>query len=182
MDKGRPQSARWKRRGLWTGLFPASVLVIYGILFAVMPDKASMALKSSGHVFLNIIVPLCLVFILMLVLNLFLKPAHTVKFLGKGVGIKGIILTATAGIISIGPIYAWYPLLKELQEKGVGDPLIAIFLGNRPVKPFLLPIMIAYFGWTYVLILTVFTILGSLGVGYSVGALVKEKTSLSFHV
>jgi len=82
----------------------------------------------------------------------------------RGVGIKGIILTATAGIISIGPIYAWYPLLKELREKGVGDPLIAIFLGNGAVKPFLLPMMIAYFGWTYVLILTVFTILGSLGV------------------
>jgi len=182
LDKDRPQSARWKRRVLWTGFFPASMLVVYGILFAVMPDKALMALRSSGHVFLNISVPLFLVFILMLVLNLFLKRAYTAKFIGKGVGIKGIILTATAGIISIGPIYAWYPLLKELREKGVGDPLIAIFLGNRAVKPFLLPIMIAYFGWTYVLILTVFTILGSLGVGYCVGALVKEKSSLSFHV
>jgi uncharacterized membrane protein YraQ (UPF0718 family) len=158
------------------------MLVVYGILFAVMPDKASMALRSSGHVFLNISVPLFVVFILMLVLNLFLKRAQTAKFIGKGVGIKGIILTATAGIISIGPIYAWYPLLKELREKGVGNTLIAIFLGSRAVKPFLLPIMIAYFGWTYVLILTVFTILGSLGVGYCVGALVKEKTSLSFHV
>jgi len=182
LDKDRAQSARWKRRVLQMAFFPASVLVIYGILFGAMPDKASIALRSSGKIFLNIIFPLCLVFVLMLVLNLFLRPAHTAKFLGKGVGIKGIILTAIAGIISIGPIYAWYPLLKELREKGVGNPLIAIFLGNRAVKPFLLPIMIAYFGWTYVLILTVFTILGSLGVGYSVGTLVKDKTSLSFDV
>ena len=181
MDKDRPQSARWKRRVFRTGFFPASMLVVYGILFAVMPDKASMALRSSGHVFLNIIVPLFLVFILMLVLNLFLKRAFIAKFIGKGVGIKGIILTAAAGIISIGPIYAWYPLLKELREKGVGNTLIAIFLSNRAVKPFLLPVMIAYFGWTYVAILTVFTILGSLGVGICVGALAKEKTSLSFH-
>jgi uncharacterized membrane protein YraQ (UPF0718 family) len=181
LDKDRPQSAGWKSGVLRTGSFPASVLLVYSILFAVMPDEALMALRSSGHVFLNISVPLCLVFILMLVLNLFLKRAYIAKFIGKGVGVKGIILTAAAGIISIGPIYAWYPLLKELRERGVGDTLIAIFLSNRAVKPFLLPVMIAYFGWTYVLTLTVFTILGSLGVGYCVGTLVKENASLSFH-
>lgn len=158
-------------------LFPASVLAIYGTLFAVMPDKALMALRSSGHVFLNIIVPLCLVFILMFVLNLFLKPAHVAGFLGKGAGIKGIMLSTVAGIISTGPIYAWYPLLRELREQGAGNFLIAIFLNNRALKPLLLPVMVSYFGWTYVLTLTVFTILGSLPVGYAVDAVAKEKTS-----
>jgi len=151
------------------------VFAIYGILFAIKPDKASMALRSSGSIFLNLIVPLCFVLILMLALNLFLKPAHIARFLGRGAGIKGIILSTTAGIVSMGPIYAWYPMLRELREKGAGSSMIAIFLGNRAVKPFLLPIMISYFGLTYVLILTVFTILGSLAVGYSVGALVAEK-------
>jgi len=75
----------------------------------------------------------------------------------------------------MGPIYAWYPMLKVLREKGAKNSLIAIFLGNRAVKPFLLPMMISYFGWIYVLILTVFTIFGSLVVGYFVDALVKEK-------
>jgi uncharacterized membrane protein YraQ (UPF0718 family) len=139
-----------------------------------MPDKTSTALRSSGKVFLNIIMPLCLVFVLMMVLNLFLKPAYITKFLGKKAGIKGILLSATAGIISAGPIYAWYPMLKALREKGTDNPFIAIFLYNRAVKPFLLPIMISYFGWIYVLILTVFTIFGSIGVGYCVGLLVKE--------
>lgn len=182
MSKDGAQSVPWKRSTMWMLLFLASVLAIYGILFAVMPDKASMALRISGHVFLNIIVPLCVVFILMVVLNLFLKPAHIARFLGKGAGIKGIVLSVAAGIISTGPIYAWYPLLKELREKGAGDFLIAIFLNNRAVKPFLLPIIISYFGWTYVLILTVCTILGSLPVGYAVDAAVKEKTDLSSHI
>ncbi len=160
--------------------FPAFILVIYGILFIVMPDTASIALRSSVKIVLNIAFPLCLVFILMLVLNLFLKPAYITRFLGTGVGIKGIILTVTAGIISMGPIYAWYPMLKDLREKGVGNNLIAIFLGNRAVKPFLLPMMIAYFGWMFVLILTVLTIVGSFAVGYSVEALVK-KTNVPSH-
>jgi uncharacterized membrane protein YraQ (UPF0718 family) len=174
LNKDRYLSNIWKKRAVRLLVFPASVLIIYGILLIIMPDKASTALRSSGKVFVNIIIPLCLVFVLMLFLNLFLKPAYIAKFLGKEAGIKGILLSATAGIISAGPIYAWYPMLKGLREKGVESSFIAIFLGNRAVKPFLLPIMISYFGWIYVLILTVFTIFGSIGVGYCVDVLVKE--------
>jgi uncharacterized membrane protein YraQ (UPF0718 family) len=178
LKKERPQSSTWKNPTVRALLFPALVLVAYGILFAIMPEKASVGLKSSGNIILNMLVPLSLVFILMLVLNLFLKPAQIVKFLGREAGVKGVILSAAAGIISAGPIYAWYPLLKDLREKGAGNTFLAIFLGNRAVKPFLLPIMISYFGWIYVLILTVFTLLGSILVGYFVGALVKVESSL----
>jgi len=69
-------------------------------------------------------------------------------------------------------------MLKALREKGADSSFIAIFLGNRAVKPFLLPIMISYFGWIYVLILTVFTIFGSLVAGYCVGILVRENRPL----
>jgi uncharacterized membrane protein YraQ (UPF0718 family) len=155
-------------------LFPAVILGLYGILFAVMPDRASLALKSSGNIFLNMLIPLCLVLVLMILLNLFLKPAQIVRFLGKGAGIKGILLSAAAGIISTGPIYAWYPLLKDLRGKGAGNSPIAIFLYNRAVKPFLLPVMIGYFGWEYVVILTVLTVLASVAIGYSMNILVKE--------
>ena len=156
-------------------LFITVIFVIYGVFFAIMPDKAFMALRNTGKIFVNILMPFVFVFILLFCINLFLKPSHIVRFLGKSSGIKGIILSATAGVISMGPIYAWYPMLKALREKGAKNSLIAIFLGNRAVKPFLLPIMISYFGWIYVLILTVFTIFGSLVVGYFVDALIKEK-------
>jgi uncharacterized membrane protein YraQ (UPF0718 family) len=132
-----------------------------------------MALGCSGKIFLNIVFPLCVVFFLMLLLNLFLKPAHIAEFFDKGSTIRGVILTMMAGILAMGPIYAWYPLLKELREKGLRNSLIAMFLGNRAVKPVLLPVMISYFGLTYTLILTFLMILGALVIGYTVGALVK---------
>jgi uncharacterized membrane protein YraQ (UPF0718 family) len=154
------------------------MLAIYGILFAVIPDRASFALKSSGNIFLGMLVPLCLVFVLMILLNLFLKPAQIARFLGKGAGIKGILFPAAAGIISTGPIYVWYPLLRDLKEKGAGNSPIAIFLYNRAVKPFLLPVMVVYFGWVYVVILTILTFLGSIATGYSISNLLKEDDSL----
>ena len=173
-----PQKSKSVRTVTSMFLFPAAMLVIYGILFVVMPDKASLALKSSGNIFLNMLVPLCLVFVLMILLSLFLKPAQIARFLGKGAGIKGILLPAIAGIISTGPIYVWYPLLRDLRGKGAGNSPIAIFLYNRAVKPFLLPVMIAYFGWVYVVILTILTVLGSIAIGYSLNALTKEEKRL----
>ncbi|MEA3414770.1 MAG: hypothetical protein U9R02_01200 [Thermodesulfobacteriota bacterium] len=155
--------------------FPVLMIAVYGIIFAFMPGRAFLALKSSAIIFSNIIIPLGLVFILMIALNLFLKPAYIASFFGKGAGIKGSILSMTAGIISTGPIYAWYPMLKELKEKGAGSSSIAVFMNSRAVKPFLLPIMISCFGCLYVAILTVFTITGALVAGYLVGALVEKK-------
>jgi len=157
-------------------IFPLLVLVIYGVLFVLTPEQALVALKSSGKVCLNILLPLALVFVVMLVLNLFVKPAQIVHLLGSGANIKGILLSVAAGIISMGPIYVWYPLLKELREKGAGNMPIAVFLYNRAVKPFLLPVMIAYFGWVYVVILTVLTVLASIVNGYLIGIFAKTKT------
>ncbi len=165
---------RSKKRTIRLVIFPALVLLIYCILFVIVPDKTIGALRASGKVFLNILIPLCAVFILMVVLNIFLKPAHITKLLGKEAGVRGVMLSAMAGIVSMGPIYAWYPLLKSIREKGVRPRFITIFLGNRAVKPFLLPIMISYFGGLYVLILTAFTIFGSVVAGYCVEILIGK--------
>ena len=149
-------------------LFPLSILLIYGILFAITPGKAEEAVQSSVNVFIGMLIPLAFVFAVMMLVNIFLKPSLIVKFLGKSAGLKGIIFAAFAGIVSTGPIYAWYPLLKDLREKGAGESLIAIFLYNRSVKPFLLPVLIGYFGFSYAVILVILTILSSVAVGYLV--------------
>jgi len=163
------------RAGMW--LFPAAVAVVYLILYFVTPEKTILSIRASGNILFNMLIPLSLVFILMLLLNLFLKPAQIVKFLGRGSGIKGLALAVAGGIISTGPIYAWYPLLKELKEKGAATLPIAVFLHNRAVKPFLLPLMIAYFGWLYVLVLTLLTVFGSVALGYSLSYLMHDEGS-----
>ena len=97
-----------------------------------------------------------------------------VSLLGSGQP-EGTALAAVAGIISTGPIYAWYPLLKDLREKGAGESSIAIFLYNRAVNHFLLPVMIGYFGWLYVAILIILTILASVVVGFFVSIFPSAK-------
>ena len=97
-----------------------------------------------------------------------------VSLLGSGQP-EGTALAAVAGIISTGPIYAWYPLLKDLREKGAGESSIAIFLYNRAVNHFLLPVMIGYFGWIYVVILTILMFIASVIIGFSVSIFTSSK-------
>jgi len=154
--------------------FPLFMAMMYGVIFFVSPQKARTALCGAGNATASMLLSLGLVFVVMLLMNLFLKPAQVAKLLTGMSGFAGALFSILAGIISTGPIYAWYPLLQDLKKKGAGSHIIAIFLHNRSVKPFLLPVMISFFGLTYVLILIITTVLASLALGYAMKVLVRE--------
>ena len=158
-------------------LFPLSVLALYLVLWQFAPEKTIVALRSSIGVFCHVLLPLGMVFLIMIGLNILLTPPDLAKSLGKGTAVSRNLFSAFAGLISAGPIYAWYPMLKDLREKGAEHSLIAVFLVNRAVKPFLLPMMISIFGWVYVALLTLLIMGGSLCVGFIVGAFLDSPTA-----
>jgi len=128
------------------------------------------ALKASGRVLLQIGPALVVAFGVMVLLNLLVTPAHIKRFLGRGTKAKGVLLSSAAGILSMGSIYAWYPLLKDLREKGVSDFHLANFLGCRAVKIPLMPMMAAYFGWAFTLILSALMVLSAMVTGFALSA------------
>jgi len=65
-------------------------------------------------------------------------------------------------VLCHGPIYVWYPLLKDLKEHGMRTGLVAVFLYNRAIKLPLLPIMIFYFGVFFVIILRIYMVVVSI--------------------
>ena len=158
-------------RGLY--MFALSVGLLYGILSWIEPEKTLLALSTSVKIFGYILLPLSVVFVLMILVNLFFRSSQVTRLLGEKAGFRGVMLSAAAGIISMGPIYAWFPLMKEVKEKGAGNITIAVFMGNRAVKPFLLPVMISYFGWIYVLLLTFSMFIASVVIGYALNAIDK---------
>ena len=174
MTEQGPTGSKGGKRAKGTWLFPATVLVLYGMLYLVAPGKSALALESCAKVGLSLVVPLAFVIVVMFLLNLLIRPSHVSGLLGQRAGAKAFVLSLVAGIISAGPIYAWYPLLKDLKEQGAADGPIAVFLYNRAVKPFLLPVMIGYFGWRYVLVLTFLMILGSILLGYGMQVLARN--------
>jgi uncharacterized membrane protein YraQ (UPF0718 family) len=71
-----------------------------------------------------------------------------------------------AGIISHGPMYAWYPMLEDLRGHGMRDGLIVVFFASRTIKIPLLPMMVDYFGWPFTLVLSCYILVGSLLQGW----------------
>lgn len=101
------------------------------------------------QIFIKILLPLFFVYILILFLNVFRLELFFKKFIWSGSYLKRNIFSMIFGIISSGPIYLWYWLLKKLNNSGLTLGHIATFSYARAIKLPLLPIMISYFWIKY---------------------------------
>ena len=154
-------------------IFLVLVILVYLIVLIFNREVFFESLYGSYDLFLKIIFILIGVFVFMFVLNIFLTPERALKYLGKGSGLKGWIISIFGGILSTGPIYLWYPLLKDLKEKGMKNSLVATFLYNRAIKIPLMPMMIFYFGIKFFILLTFFMIIFSIFNGLIVEKLME---------
>ena len=143
-------------------LFLFGVIGLYGLGIVFAPESTYRALNMSGSMFLQLALPVCLALIMMVILNRFLSPAVITLFLGRNAGIKGVFLSSLAGILSMGPVYVWYPLLSTLRDKGATEFHLANFIGNRSVKPVLLPVLIIYLGWHFTSVFVLVSLVGAL--------------------
>jgi uncharacterized membrane protein YraQ (UPF0718 family) len=159
-DKGGEKKRKWDKH--YEFYFLCSVMILYFILFFLDHKSMYNALKVSGNIFIQIIPVLLLVILFMALINYLLHPKTVAKYVGKESGIKGWFLAIATGIISHGPIYIWYPLLKELREQGMRSGLIAAFLYCRAIKIPLLPLMVYYFGLLFVSVLLLYMVIASL--------------------
>jgi uncharacterized membrane protein YraQ (UPF0718 family) len=155
----------------WTVLLIA--ILIYLILALVNINLFQDTLVFFWKALISIIPILIIVFVLLFLSNIFIKPKTIANYLGKNSKTKGWLIAIVGGIISSGPIYMWYPLLADLKEKGAKNALLVAFLYNRAVKIPLLPLMIYYFGGMFVGVLTFYMIIFSIVNGIIVEKLIK---------
>jgi len=150
--------------------FPVLMLLVYGVMYLVRPVQAVSAIEASGRVAVQVAPALGVAFVVMVLVNLVIRPSHIRRFLGRRATVAGALLTLAAGVLSMGPIYAWYPLLRDLRQKGASPFHLAAFLGARAIKPPLLPLMVAYFGWAFTVALSLVMVAGAVVVGGIVAA------------
>ncbi len=153
--------------------FLGSVVFLYLLLFLFNPANIEKSLKVSADALIQIFPSLLLIILLMGIMNYFVNPKTVSKYVGKGSGIKGWFLAIFAGILSHGPVYAWYPFLRDLRNQGMKSGLIAAFLYNRAIKIPLLPLMVYYFGTRFVLIFTCYIVVASIVQGWIIQMIEK---------
>lgn len=149
-------------------IFFVCVATAYPVVWVAAPDRLILALKIIKNIALQVSLPLLIALFMMFLLNLYISAAHITRFMGKKTGIRGMLFSSFAGIVSMGPIFAWFPFLKSLKQKNMSDVYLAVFLFSRAVKPVLLPVLAAYFGWRFSLIFTLMCLACAWGAAFIV--------------
>jgi uncharacterized membrane protein YraQ (UPF0718 family) len=135
------------------------VIIVYILLLIFDNQNSLVALQKSGMIFLKLIPIFILIIGLTALINYLLKPKQIMKYFGKDSGAKGLFYTLLGGVISHGPMYAWYGMLEDMRSSGLRDGLIATFLYARAVKLPLLPFMVDMFGVVFTISMTFYTLI-----------------------
>ena len=166
MKRDRPAG----RGGIGGWVFLAVVLVIYAVTALVDYELVLSAVGVFTQLLDKVLPALALVFVLIFAVDLLLDLKRVEKYLGRGSGILGWMAAIVAGILSTGPVYAWYAMLHDLRQKGMRTSLVAAMLYSRAVKLPLLPLLVHYFGLGYTMVLVLYLI------GFSIiGGLLMER-------
>ncbi|WP_455212372.1 hypothetical protein [Kaarinaea lacus] len=155
-NKDNPQKPEQRSYGGWW--FLAVVLIIYVITALFDLDLVLTSIGFFSGLLGKVLPVLILVFGLIFVFNYLLDPQLIHRYLGAKSGVKGWLLAMVGGILSTGPVTAWYIMLRDLRQQGMTSSLAAVFLYSRAVKLPLLPLLIYYFGFHYTVVLSVYLI------------------------
>jgi uncharacterized membrane protein YraQ (UPF0718 family) len=151
-------------RGNW--LFLGVVILLYAVGAALDAATIDRALSLFVSIARQVIPVFVLVFVLVFFTNLLVRPETVARHLGAGAGCRGWMIALFAGIVSMGPVFLWYPMLADLREKGMRTAFIATFLSARAIKLTLIPLMIFYFGAAFTTVLTAYLAGFALLAGY----------------
>ena len=158
-----------ERRFSFKGVKFFSLVCISFVVLLFFNQHAALTALQKSFSIIKILVPIFMIVILLMALiGYFSQGKGMLGGLAKQKGAKGWFLSLFLGLLSHGPMYAWYPMLAELRQKGRRDGHITTFFYARAVKLPLLPLMVDYFGLTFTIVLTLYIVIGSLIQGWLV--------------
>ncbi len=167
MQKIKSKKTKW--------YFLAVVIFVYIIAAVWRSDIFFQALRFSLDIFSKLVPAFIFVFAIMVASNYFLTTSRVIKHVGARAGWRKWVYVIAAGIVASGPIYLWYPVLKDLKDKGMEDGLVATFLYNRAIKFSFIPLMIVYFDWPFIITLTILMIVASVIQGIAINKLMDKR-------
>ncbi len=150
---------------------------LYGVIAQFNSAVTLNALSYFAGMLTKVLPVLALVFIVLLLTNMFLNPDRIRKHLGAESGLRGWLYAIVGGVFISGPPYVLFPMLAELKKHGARSGLLAAMLYNRNVKIYFIPAIIYYFGLRYTVVLSSYIIFFSLLNGKLVEFFVKDGVS-----
>lgn len=160
-------------RSQWLLLLTAG---LYLWAFGVSPQRAWQALAIGAATFGSVLPLIIAVFGLVGILQAWISRDLIVRLLGRGSGIKGLLIAALCGTLLIGPAYIIFPLLMSLQRQGARWAVIVIVLSSYAVKLQMIPIEVGFLGWPFSLGRSLLTVALAIPAGLLIEAMMPKGT------
>ncbi len=170
-NKNREENSK---EGKISKLLALFMVLVYLVLYFTDNDFFSKSASSLWKMTVQLSPYLVLIFLLMFLSAFFITPEKAKKIFGNNSGLKAVIITSVAGILSVGPSYVWFPLLHDLKQHGITNKLVAVFMYNRAIKLQILPVMVFYFGLKYTITFSIILFVFSFFIGEIVGRIVPD--------
>ncbi len=151
------------------------VVALFILLIIFDFENIAKIIDKFGTMLYKVIPIFILVITLTALINYFLKPKQVMKYFGENSGKKGIFYALLGGVLSHGPMYAWYPMLDDMRKQGLKFGLIANFMYARAIKLPLLPFMVGLFGITFTIIVNIYILIFAVFQGIIISMIMKNK-------
>lgn len=103
-------------------------------------------------------------------------PPNTIaKVIGSESGWKGVLIGAIFGTFMVGPSYIFYPLFRNLIDKGASIRVIATTIGAWAIKVQWIPFALSILGWRFVLIFNLLIFIYAIVSGIILDWFIKDK-------
>ncbi|MEA5058755.1 MAG: permease [Candidatus Pelethousia sp.] len=105
------------------------LLLINLVIRIASPDLGKAAFQITGSNLLEMLSVLPPIFILLGLLDVWVKRETMIKYMGKRAGFLGVLLAFLLGSAAAGPLYAAFPVAVILLKKGASLSNVFIMLG-----------------------------------------------------
>lgn len=105
------------------------LLVINISLLFISPEIGKKSFSITYDNLLEMLGVIPPIFILLGVLDVWLKKETMIKYMGKGSRVVGVLLSFIIGATAAGPLYAAFPVAGVLLRKGTSIFNVLIFIG-----------------------------------------------------
>lgn len=150
------------------------ICLIAIILMVFNPHKVILGLTYAVNMYINLFLMILSIAFLSGFISEVIPPNVVGRIIGKESSWKGILIGAIFGTFMIGPTYVFYPLFKNLIDKGAGVNIITTTIGAWAIKVQWIPFAIAVMGWKFVLTFNILIFIYAIISGFVVAFFLKS--------
>ncbi len=122
------------------------LLVATGVLAIISPEKVAQSLSENLGMIVKILL-LSIVAVLISVAIHYLVPPDFAEAHLRGNRLRYLVYATLLGILTPGPVYAVYPVVLALKNKGVQNPILVSYItGQTIIGPARVPLEVGLFG------------------------------------